>query len=1008
MRIGAALAVFFSSLVAAALSARADATLPEPAHLSLPALDADRLAPQLPVVHWHTLETPHFRIHYYDDEKPLADRAAPIAERAHRLVTRYLNWLPSGRVDITLNDQTDSADGFASSVPRNYLFGYGAAPASLDELNDFDDFLKVLITHEFTHVVHLDTIIGLPRALNFLAGKLYAPNLSQPNWWIEGLAVLMETRQTTGGRLRSTFFDMHLRAPFIEDRLLDLAAVSNGPLEFPQGTAAYLYGSSLLRFIEDTYGPEKLQEISHRYGSHLIPGGMNRIAHQAIGAGYDEIWLAWRASMQRRYSLQEEEARRRGLTAITQLTFDDPGPRGEGLTPRYFRDGRGVVYHRENTDQAPAFILLDPATGHRKVLAEFEGTGGATPTPDGRSLVFHRTNFLPLPRRISGSSHVAWEDIFRYDIGSGALVELTHGQRAHEPDVSPDGKWVAYTTASTGARQLAVCPTAGGAARLLTPHLPGLAYTPAWSPDGRRIAYSRWQQGGFRDLHIFDLQSGTDRTLWRDRAMDMDPRFSPDGRYLLFSSDRTGIYNIFAFDLDKERLYQVTNVLTGAFQPAVSPDGKRLVFTGFTSHGFDLFSAAYQPANWLEAQPYANARPDAGATLSAETDTPDAIATDEKAAADAETVERVVPYQPWKYMYPRTWVISLPSDPLGLGASLGIQTNVGDPVGNHGVSINTLIPTDGDASVRLDYSYVGLWPSLSLTVARSAVMAGGLVIDHVNHLYRQHAASASASMGLPILRLPESSADLTFGYQYSAYAPADPLPVADPTAGISVAPETGPNAGGFLSWSFSNAHSWPYSISPQEGRRLQLTLSVSSPSLGSKFTTTELNWLWVEYLSPPWSKLQALALLYSGGVGIGDKRSGFAIGGFTDQDLVRSLFLNRHQCCLFLRGYQPDSFSGDQYHLFSAEFRSPLLRIERGYGTFPLYVRRVHGALFADAGNAFFGGFHPSDLKYGVGGELRIEMNLAYYLYTELQLGVAKGLSTGGSTQYYFVSAFPF
>jgi hypothetical protein len=183
---------------------------------------------------------------------------------------------------------------------------------------------------------------------------------------------------------------------------------------------------------------------------------------------------------------------------------------------------------------------------------------------------------------------------------------------------------------------------------------------------------------------------------------------------------------------------------------------------------------------------------------------------------------------------------------------------------------------------------------------------------------------------------------------------------------------------------------------------------VSTPSLGSKFTTTQLNWLWGEYLTPPWAKLQALAFLYSGGVGIGDKRSGFGLGGFPEQDLIRSLFLNRPLCCQFLRGYKPGSFGGDQYHLYSTEYRSPLLWVERGYGTFPVYLRRLHGAIYADAGNAFYGKFRPQDLKYGVGAEVRLEMHLAYYLYTQVQLGVAKGLSTGGSTQYYFVTAFPF
>src|SRR5258708_7691307 len=172
---------------------------------------------------------------------------------------------------------------------------------------------KLLLTHELTHVAHLDTILGFARLYNFAFGKLYAPNLAQPNWFVEGLAVLMETRQTTGGRLRSTIFDMELRVPVLEGRLLGLDAVSNGPLVFPQGTAAYLYGSSIVRYVEDRYGPAALREISHRYGGSLIPGAVNRVAAEALGIGdatgfREGIWDAWRRSQGHKVALEGEAA----------------------------------------------------------------------------------------------------------------------------------------------------------------------------------------------------------------------------------------------------------------------------------------------------------------------------------------------------------------------------------------------------------------------------------------------------------------------------------------------------------------------------------------------------------------------------------------------------------------------------------------------------------------------------------------------------------------------------
>ena len=155
---------------------------------------------------WLTLQTQHFELHFYPEERAFAERSAHVAERAYRLITRYLNWRPSGRVSISLFDHTDTANGGATSIPYNHIYAYGVAPEGMDELSDYDDFVKLLVTHEFTHVVHLDTILSwCPRLVNTIFGKIYAPNLSQPNWFIEGLAVLMESRQTTAGRLRSSF-----------------------------------------------------------------------------------------------------------------------------------------------------------------------------------------------------------------------------------------------------------------------------------------------------------------------------------------------------------------------------------------------------------------------------------------------------------------------------------------------------------------------------------------------------------------------------------------------------------------------------------------------------------------------------------------------------------------------------------------------------------------------------------------------------------------------------------
>ena len=99
---------------------------------------------------------------------------------------------------------------------------------------------------------------------------------------------------------------------------------------------------------------------------------------------------------------------------------------------------------------------------------------------------------------------------------------------------------------------------------------------------------------------------------------------------------------------------------------------------------------------------------------------------------------------------------------------------------------------------------------------------------------------------------------------------------------------------------------------------------------------------------------------------------------------------------------------GDQRHLVSAEYRAPLLWIEHTSATFPVYLRRLSGAAFVDAGDAFSGALKLDDVRYGVGAELRLQMVLVYYIESEIQLGFARGLSKGGSDHIYLVTTFPF
>ncbi|MBI4511989.1 MAG: PD40 domain-containing protein [Deltaproteobacteria bacterium] len=929
---------------------------------------------------WRTLETEHFVVHYYEPNEDVGRRVAVVAERAHRVLSPALQHAPREKTHLVLNDTSDGANGFAMASPRNVIGLYMTAPSATSVLNDHDDWLFGLVVHEYAHVLHLDTTSGLPEAYNRVYGKIWLPNQVQPRWFIEGLATYEESKRTSGGRTRSAIFDMYLRMAVLAGKHLGLDVMSSGYRPFPHGNIAYLYGSHFVKFIADRYGDETIARISHAYGQNPIPFDLGGAVAKATGKNYDQLFAEWSEHLRQKYELQKEAVLRRGLVEGRRLTRS-----GEGNdSPRYSPDGKEIAWHESDGKRAARYRAMPQGADSSRAhdVAVIDGASSFSFLPDGSGMVLERFG----PYR----GVYYFGDLYRYDFASRRLVRLTRGTRALVPDVSPDGQRIAFVVGGRSKMRLGILPLDAGRKPEIWWEGPGRfdqVFSPAWSPDGKKIAFTAWTTGGYRDVYVLDTGTKQTTRLMEDRAIDLSPCWSPDGKWLYFASDRSGIYNIYAIDPETRDLWQVTNVVGGTFDFDVSPDGKNMVYSGFHAEGYDLHEIEINPARWLRPVLYMDDRPD-----------PIRIPDDEI------RIDGPRPYRPLETLAPKTWSGSLTAD--SFGSAIALRTGGYDVLGHHGWSLGATVgEARGDVSLGASYSYNQFWPSFYLALGRSISRPFGLWVGGRNTTYTEEGIGALASVSFPVLSRPEVSSGISATYDFIVLRNLDGPPRPDPWKPIPVLPETGRAAGLALGWSLSSVRSHSLSLGPREGRSMGFGLRMSHPALGSEFEVLEFTYRWHEFFPMPWRK-QVLSVGLSGGIETTSRRNDgdYYFGSLPQQDIVSAILNStRVGSSGILHGYPSGIARGRKYSLLNAEYRIFLKDLDVGLSTLPAYVGRLHAALIFDAGHAWNEALDLADFRLAAGGALRLDTLFGFFAGGTLELGYARGLSDGGENQYWFL-----
>jgi Tol biopolymer transport system component len=478
---------------------------------------------------WYFIQTKHFDVYFNQDGAKIAEFASAAAEDALVSIQKKVNYAINNRISLILyNSQAEFQE---TNVTDDYLS---------EGVGGFTELFKNRVVLPFTgnykmfrHVIHHELVHAVVNDL-FYGGSIQNVisnniNIRVPLWFNEGLAEYLSL-----GWDPNT--DMFIRDAIHNDNLPDMNRLD--------GYLAYRGGQSIFYYISQKYGDEKIGELVNKVKSK---SSFDDGLEATLGVKPEEFNERWRKFLKKRYwpdinIFQDPEEFAKKLT----------DPKKEGGTyntsPAISPSGTQIAFISNRDFFFDVYIMN---------------------AQDGKII----------KKLIKGNRTVDFEE----------LNILTPGLTW-----SPDAQKIALAAKSAGSDVIYIIDVKSEDIETLPFRFPGIQ-TVHWSPDGSKLAFTA-QTAAQSDIYLYDLKTQKLEKLTDDVFSDYDPAWSPDGKVIFFTSDRGGsivpsdsaVYmykhdysqsDVYAIRLSDHKISRITNTLLGdEYSPVCSPDGKQLLF----------------------------------------------------------------------------------------------------------------------------------------------------------------------------------------------------------------------------------------------------------------------------------------------------------------------------------------------------------------------------------------------------------------------------------------------
>jgi len=869
-----------------------------------------------------TLETAHFNVHVPKGLEREGRVAGAYAERAYSLIARDLKE-PRGRIDLVVTDDADYSNGYATPVPTNRIVIFATPPVANESLRLNEDWLQLVLTHELTHIFHLDRTRGLWSLAQHIFGRGPAlfPNLYGPAWLTEGLAVYYESKLTEGGRLKDSEHRLLAQTAAAEHRLPNLNELSLGTPVFPGGVRAYAFGSLFVDYLASVYGDTSLRHFVDAQSAFILPFALDAEARRSFGISFHDAFEKWRDSVQK--SVSDYRPPLAGWRELTTHGY-------AALDPRWV-DDTTLVYASNDGRSSPALYRVDLA-GNRHRISRRNSLGASVPWPGG-GLLFAQLDFT--------SPYELRTDL--YVERGGRQQRLTSGLRLSQPDVRNDGTIIAVQFAPTRASLMLLDSTTTQRRYLRDAESDETWSEPRWSPDGRFIAAIHRQHGGVFTLEVIDVASSVAEVLDRAASILSSPSWSLDGAFVIYTSEVTGTPALArgrAHPTAREASVAREGGAENMYTPEYSPRGDRLAAVTLRADGFHVGMA---PASTLTFPGTAAARAD---TLRVPQPQP-------LAAGDYHA------YHAWRSVLPTYWYPVVEQAP-GRGVRLGASTAGHDVVYRHLYDGFVALPTTGSFPTgRFTYRYAGFrQPLIDLNLSQDFtgefdLFNGGTAERLGTLLRRTQSASLATTFTRPRVRT-SSSMSVGAAVEHRNFF-SDPDQFLKQLDSAFSRGYVFPSV--FVATGWSNLQRPTLSISPEDGISVSLTARErwrsDIPGTSRSASLIGVTSLY-KSLDFPGFAHHVVALRVAGGIADSRSASAFQVGGVsgTTIQILPGYVIGEGRRTFGVRGFPAGSVYGNRALTGTFEYRLPLALPAAGIGSLPFFLDRSSVSFFADAGVA--------------------------------------------------------